>query len=110
MMAAALAKGQTIPQNSAKEPEVTNLADYLNAMGAKISGAGTDTITIDSTSTERTDERGVVRQRHWGHHQRPEVAMSRADAVSGTSCPPCSVMSHNGRHAFAGWLRRQRVA
>ena len=47
MMAAALAEGTTILENAAKEPEVVDLADCLNKMGAKIKGAGTDTITIE---------------------------------------------------------------
>ena len=47
MMAATLAKGQTILTNVAKEPEIVDLADMLNSMGAKISGAGTDKIVID---------------------------------------------------------------
>ena len=47
MMAAALANGRSVLQNSAREPEVVDLANFLNAMGAKVSGAGTDTITID---------------------------------------------------------------
>ncbi len=47
MMAAVLAKGQTIIHNAAREPEVEDLANFLNALGAKISGAGTSTITID---------------------------------------------------------------
>lgn len=47
MMAAVLANGQTTIHNAAREPEVTDLADFLNAMGAKVSGAGTSTIVID---------------------------------------------------------------
>ncbi len=47
MMAATLAKGQTILTNVAKEPEIVDLADMLNSMGAKIYGAGTDKIVID---------------------------------------------------------------
>ncbi len=47
MMAAALADGETVIENAAREPEVVDLADFLNAMGAKISGAGTDTIVIE---------------------------------------------------------------
>jgi UDP-N-acetylglucosamine 1-carboxyvinyltransferase len=50
MMAAALAQGQTIIQNAAREPEVEDLAHFLNALGAKISGAGTSTIVIDGVS------------------------------------------------------------
>ena len=47
MMAATLAEGQTTLTNVAKEPEIADLADMLNSMGAKISGAGTDKIVID---------------------------------------------------------------
>jgi UDP-N-acetylglucosamine 1-carboxyvinyltransferase len=47
MMAAVLAKGQTVLRNVAKEPEVEDLANFLNAMGAKVNGAGTDEIIID---------------------------------------------------------------
>ncbi len=46
MMAAVLAEGTTVLQNAAREPEVVDLANCLIAMGAKITGAGTDTITI----------------------------------------------------------------
>jgi UDP-N-acetylglucosamine 1-carboxyvinyltransferase len=46
MMAAALAKGETVLENAAREPEIVNLAECLIAMGAKIHGAGTATITI----------------------------------------------------------------
>lgn len=51
MMAAVLAKGQTILRNVAKEPEVEDLANFLNSMGAKVSGAGTDEIVIDGVDT-----------------------------------------------------------
>jgi UDP-N-acetylglucosamine 1-carboxyvinyltransferase len=47
MMAAALAEGETILENAAQEPEVIDLASFCNAMGAKIQGAGTNTITIE---------------------------------------------------------------
>ena len=47
MMAATLAEGTTVLENSAREPEVSDLANCLNAMGAKIRGAGTDVITIE---------------------------------------------------------------
>lgn len=46
MMAAALALGETILENAAREPEIIDLANCLNAMGAKVSGAGTDTIKV----------------------------------------------------------------
>ncbi len=47
MMAAVLAKGRTIINNAALEPEIGDLANFLNQMGAEISGTGTDTITIE---------------------------------------------------------------
>ena len=47
MLAAALAKGKTIIQNAAAEPEICDLADFLREMGAEIEGDGTDTITIN---------------------------------------------------------------
>ena len=50
MMAATLAKGSTRLENAAREPEIVDLADCLIKMGAKISGAGTDTIEIEGVS------------------------------------------------------------
>ena len=47
MMAATLAEGETVLENAAREPEVVDLANFLNAMGAKVRGAGTDRITIE---------------------------------------------------------------
>jgi UDP-N-acetylglucosamine 1-carboxyvinyltransferase len=58
MMAATLAEGVTILENAAREPEVVDLAHCLIAMGAKISGAGTDTINIEG-----------VKQLHGGQHR-----------------------------------------
>jgi UDP-N-acetylglucosamine 1-carboxyvinyltransferase len=50
MMAASLARGETVLENAAREPEIVNLADCLNAMGARIEGAGTETITIQGVA------------------------------------------------------------
>ena len=47
LMAAALAKGTSVIENAAREPEITDLANCLIAMGAKIEGAGTETITVE---------------------------------------------------------------
>ena len=47
MMAASLAKGQTIIENAAQEPEIVDLANYLNSMGANVRGAGTNAIRIE---------------------------------------------------------------
>lgn len=51
MMAAALAEGTTIIENAAREPEVVDLADFLNEMGAKIHGAGTDILEIEGVKS-----------------------------------------------------------
>jgi UDP-N-acetylglucosamine 1-carboxyvinyltransferase len=63
MMAACLAEGTTVLKNAAKEPEVINLADVLNGMGAKITGAGTDIITIDGVNTLHSVEASVIPDR-----------------------------------------------
>ncbi|MCQ1057165.1 UDP-N-acetylglucosamine 1-carboxyvinyltransferase [Photobacterium sp. DNB23_23_1] len=47
MSAATLAEGTTVIENAAREPEIVDTADFLNTLGAKITGAGTDTITIE---------------------------------------------------------------
>ncbi len=51
LMAAVLAKGQSIIKNAACEPEVSDLANFLNKMGAKISGIGTDTLIVDGVTS-----------------------------------------------------------
>jgi len=51
MMAATLAEGRTILENAAREPEIADLALFLNSMGAQITGYGTDTIVIDGVET-----------------------------------------------------------
>jgi UDP-N-acetylglucosamine 1-carboxyvinyltransferase len=59
LMAATRAKGETVIENAAREPEITELASFLTAMGAKIEGAGSDTIRVqgvDTLSGTRYDE------------------------------------------------------
>jgi UDP-N-acetylglucosamine 1-carboxyvinyltransferase len=51
MMAAALAEGVTTIENAAKEPELVDLANFINGMGGKISGAGTDTLIIEGVES-----------------------------------------------------------
>jgi len=63
MMAAVLAKGTTVLENAAREPEVVNLADVLNGMGAKISGAGTDIMTIEGVDSLHPVEAAVIPDR-----------------------------------------------
>ncbi len=63
MMAAALAKGETVIENAAREPEVTDLAHFINAMGGNIRGAGTDTLTIEGVETLRGCDYSVLPDR-----------------------------------------------
>lgn len=51
ILAAVTARGRTVIENAAKEPEIIDLATYLNNMGAKVRGAGTDVIRIDGVPT-----------------------------------------------------------
>ncbi len=63
MMAAALAEGETVIENAALEPEVVDLADFLNRMGAKVSGAGTNRITIQGVDRLHGTEYEVLPDR-----------------------------------------------
>lgn len=63
MMAATLAQGRTIIENAAKEPEIVDLAEYLNKMGAKISGHGTSVITIDGVEKLKPAEHSIMADR-----------------------------------------------
>lgn len=63
MMAAVLADGQTIIESAAAEPEVVDLADFLNSMGARISGAGTRRIIIDGVPELHGTEHTVIPDR-----------------------------------------------
>ncbi len=63
LMAAVLADGTTVMDNVAKEPEIVDLADYLNAMGADITGAGTDRIVVNGVSELRGVEHTIIGDR-----------------------------------------------
>lgn len=63
MMAAAVARGKTVIANAAKEPEIVDLANLLNAMGAKIRGAGTDLIKIEGVPELRPVRHSVIPDR-----------------------------------------------
>lgn len=63
MMAAALADGKTVIENAAREPEIVDLAECLNGMGAKVSGAGTDTLVIDGVETLNGSAHSVMPDR-----------------------------------------------
>jgi UDP-N-acetylglucosamine 1-carboxyvinyltransferase len=63
MMAATLAKGTSVLENAAQEPEVVDLANFLNAMGARISGAGTNTLVIEGVDSLQGAEYSVLPDR-----------------------------------------------
>ena len=63
MMAASLAEGVTVIESAACEPEVVDLANFLNAMGANISGAGSPTITISGVEKLHGAEHEVIPDR-----------------------------------------------
>lgn len=63
MMAASMAKGTTIIENAAEEPEIVDLANYINVMGGKVRGAGTTTIRIDGVESMKGGEHTVIPDR-----------------------------------------------
>jgi UDP-N-acetylglucosamine 1-carboxyvinyltransferase len=81
MMAAALAKGETVLENAACEPEIVNLAECLNAMGAKIYGAGTPVITIDGVESLSGARVRVIPDRIETGTYAMAVAMTGGDVV-----------------------------
>ena len=81
MMAASLAKGETVLENAAREPEIVNLAECLNAMGAKITGAGTSTITIEGVDALSGARHKVIPDRIETGTDAMAVAMAGGDVV-----------------------------
>jgi UDP-N-acetylglucosamine 1-carboxyvinyltransferase len=81
MMAATLARGETVLENAAREPEVVNLAECLIAMGAKIDGAGTSTITIQGVEALSGARHQVIPDRIETGTYAMAVAMAGGDVV-----------------------------
>ena len=81
MSAATLAEGRTIIESAACEPEITGLADMLNAMGAKISGAGTPRIEIDGVESLGEVEYTIIPDRIIAGTLAMAVAMTNGDAT-----------------------------
>jgi UDP-N-acetylglucosamine 1-carboxyvinyltransferase len=81
LMAASLARGETVLENAACEPEIVNLAECLIAMGAKISGAGTSTITIDGVDSLSGAKHRVIPDRIETGTYAMAVAMTGGDVV-----------------------------
>ena len=81
MMAATLARGETVLENAAREPEVVNLAECLIAMGAKIDGAGTSTVTIQGVEALSGARHQVIPDRIETGTYAMAVAMAGGDVV-----------------------------
>jgi len=81
MMAASLARGETVLENAAREPEVVNLAECLNAMGARIEGAGTSTIMIDGVESLSGARHKVIPDRIETGTYAMAVAMAGGDVL-----------------------------
>lgn len=79
MMAAALAKGTTVLDNAAREPEITNLAECLAAMGVPVGGIGTETLTIEGVSTLKAATHSVIPDRIETGTYAMAVAMTAGD-------------------------------
>jgi UDP-N-acetylglucosamine 1-carboxyvinyltransferase len=79
MMAAALADGITIIENAAEEPEIVDLANFLNEMGASIKGAGTNTIRINGVKELKGAEHTVIPDRIEAATYMVAAAMTKGD-------------------------------
>jgi len=87
LMAATLADGETVMQNCAREPEVADLADLLNKMGAHIQGAGTSTIRIKGVSKLRGTKHRIIPDRIEAGTFITAAALTGGD-VKITNCDP----------------------
>lgn len=81
LMAASLAQGTTVLENCALEPEVVDLADLLNAMGARISGAGGETIEIEGVDSLGGAEHSIIPDRIEGGTYLIGAALTRGDVT-----------------------------
>ena len=81
LMAASLARGTTVLENCAREPEVVDLADLLNAMGARISGAGGETIVVDGVEGLGAAEHTIIPDRIEGGTYLIGAAMTGGDVL-----------------------------
>ena len=82
MMAAALARGNTIIENAAKEPHIVDVANFLNSMGADIKGAGTDVIRIKGVEKFHDTEYSIIPDQIEAGTFMMAAAATRGDAIS----------------------------
>lgn len=81
MLAASRAKGSTIIENAAKEPEIIDVATLLNAMGAKIKGAGTETIRIEGVDSLHGCRHSIIPDRIQAGTYMIAAAATRGDVI-----------------------------
>jgi UDP-N-acetylglucosamine 1-carboxyvinyltransferase len=81
IMAAVLADGETIIENAAEEPEIVDLANFLNSMGANITGAGTDTIKVQGVRDLKATNHQVIPDRVEAGTYMVAAAMTQGDVV-----------------------------
>lgn len=81
MMAAAMANGITVLENPAEEPEIVDLANYLNQMGARVRGAGTNVITIEGVSELHGVQHSVIPDRIEAGTYMIAAAMTGGDVI-----------------------------
>jgi UDP-N-acetylglucosamine 1-carboxyvinyltransferase len=94
MLAAVLAKGETVLENSACEPEIADLADCLNAMGAKVSGAGTPKITVAGVEKLHAADHAVMADR----------IEAGTYAIAGAATPGSDVLLEGAEESTLGAL------
>jgi UDP-N-acetylglucosamine 1-carboxyvinyltransferase len=87
MMAAALAEGETMIENAAREPEIVDLANFCNAMGAKMRGAGTDTVTIEGVPQLHSTDYSVMPDRIEAGTFLVAAAATQSDLLVGPVLP-----------------------
>jgi len=87
MTAASLAKGTTIIENAAKEPEIVDLANFINAMGGRVIGAGTDTIRIEGVKELKGCEHYIIPDRIEAGTFMVAAAITRGDVLIENAVP-----------------------
>ncbi|PZX05891.1 UDP-N-acetylglucosamine 1-carboxyvinyltransferase [Psychrobacillus insolitus] len=87
MTAAALAEGVTLIENAAKEPEIVDLANFINEMGGKVKGAGTDTIRIEGVTELHGTEHHIIPDRIEAGTFMVAAAITRGDVIIENAVP-----------------------
>ena len=87
MSAAALAEGVTIIENAAKEPEIVDLANYINEMGGNVKGAGTDTMRIEGVETLHGSHHSIIPDRVEAGTFMVAAAITEGDVIIENAVP-----------------------